>query len=69
MVCKFYGNRLIDMDKTIYQSFDKAKEAALNRANKRLKEAQDDIKKIEQTTEENCILIPNPFTDYFPKQR
>ena len=66
MVCKFIGNRLTDMDETIYQSFAKAKKAALDDANRRLKELQDDIKEIEETTESNCILIRNPFTGYLP---
>jgi hypothetical protein len=67
MVCKFHGNRLTDMDSTIYQSFSKAKKAALQDANRRLKELQDDIRKLEETTESNCILIRNPFTGYLPK--
>ena len=66
MVCKFHGNRLTDMDSTIYKSFAKAKKVALDNAKMRLKELQDDIKELEEMTEDNCILIRNPFTGYLP---
>ena len=60
-LAKFQGNRLRDRDRTVYQSFNKAKKASRAFLKGEIKELMDRLERLESTTEDNCPTIDNPF--------
>ncbi len=49
------------VDDTVTKSFSKAKRMATKRIKDQIKELQKQLKVLEDTTEETCPVIPNPF--------
>ena len=58
---KFEGSKVADCDETVFQSFKKAKLFSKTRILQRMAELEHELKKLEETTVENCPVIKSPF--------
>ena len=60
-LAKFVGNRQIDKDTSVFQSFNKAKVEARKRIKAEIESLEKDLASLEITNIDNCPEIRNPF--------
>ena len=61
VIASFVGNRLLDKDDTVFESFKKAKAYARKQMMDDIKELTERLRMLDSIDEGNCPVIINPF--------